>query len=181
MLDSIGCTANCVMIKDNNTIIVSNAGDSRAVMCRDGKAFALSEDHKPANEIERTRIEKAGSIVTEEGRVDGNLNLSRALGDLKHKQKKHLKPEEQPITAFPDTRVEELKPNDEFIIMGCDGIWEKKSNEEMVDFIRTRITKGMELKAIVEELLEDNISPDFQQTQGVGCDNMTCIIVKFKH
>ena len=80
------------------------------------------------------RIEKAGSYV-KEGRVDGNLNLSRSLGDLKYKQLKHLKPEEQPITAFPDIQIEELRPEDEFIVMGCDGIWERKSNEEMVAFV----------------------------------------------
>ena len=60
-----------------------------------------------------------------EGRVDGNLNLSRSLGDLKYKRKKELTPEEQPITALPDVRVFDLiEGEDEFIVMGCDGIWE---------------------------------------------------------
>ena len=63
---------------------VANAGDSRCVLCRKGKAVALSIDHKPDNEGEKKRIEKAGSTITE-GRVDGNLNLSRSLGDLKYK------------------------------------------------------------------------------------------------
>lgn len=49
-----------------------------------GNCIPLSFDHKPENEGERKRIYAAGSVVTE-GRVDGNLNLSRALGDLKHK------------------------------------------------------------------------------------------------
>ncbi len=126
-LDSIGCTANCIMIRDNKEIIVGNSGDSRCVLSRGGKAFTLSEDHKPENEIERTRIEKAGSTITE-GRVDGNLNLSRSLGDLKYKQNKSLKPEEHPVTAFPDTKVVKMQPEDDFIILGCDGIWEQKNN-----------------------------------------------------
>ena len=54
-----------------------------------GKAVPLSFDHKPENEEEIKRIEAAGSTITD-GRVDGNLNLTRALGDLKYKQKKEL-------------------------------------------------------------------------------------------
>jgi serine/threonine protein phosphatase PrpC len=88
-LDSIGCTANCLMIRNNQQIVVGNAGDSWAVLSRGGKAVALSEDHKPENEGERRRIEKAGSYIAE-GRVDGNLNLSRSLGDLKYKKNKAL-------------------------------------------------------------------------------------------
>ena len=36
----------------------ANAGDSRAVLCREGTAVNLSEDHKPMNEEEKARIEK---------------------------------------------------------------------------------------------------------------------------
>jgi len=74
------------------------------VLGRDGKAVPLSFDHKPDDEIELRRIEKAGSVVTE-GRVDGNLNLSRSLGDFKYKQNKELKQDEWPITANPDVKV----------------------------------------------------------------------------
>jgi serine/threonine protein phosphatase PrpC len=87
MLDCIGCTANVIFIDDMKKIYSANAGDSRCVLARNGKAVPLSFDHKPDNEIERNRIEKAGSVITE-GRVDGNLNLSRSLGDLKYKQNK---------------------------------------------------------------------------------------------
>jgi serine/threonine protein phosphatase PrpC len=48
-------------------------------------AFALSKDHKPLDEEEKSRIIKAGGFVTSEGRVNGNLNLSRSLGDFKFK------------------------------------------------------------------------------------------------
>lgn len=84
MLDSIGCTANVILFDSMKKIYVANAGDSRCVLARDGKAVALSIDHKPENEEEKARIEKAGSVITE-GRVDGNLNLSRAIGDMRYK------------------------------------------------------------------------------------------------
>jgi serine/threonine protein phosphatase PrpC len=45
------------------TIYCANAGDSRAVMCRSGKAINLSDDHKPMDEVEKQRIEKANGFV----------------------------------------------------------------------------------------------------------------------
>ena len=58
-----------------------------------GKAVEMSIDHKPDCQVEIDRIEKSGSTITE-GRVDGNLNLTRSLGDLKYKHRTHLTPEE---------------------------------------------------------------------------------------
>jgi len=91
-LDAKGCTANVVLL-EGDTIYCANAGDSRAVICNNGVAENLSEDHKPEDKIEKDRIYKAGSVVTD-GRVDGNLNLSRSIGDLKHKQVPNLTPAE---------------------------------------------------------------------------------------
>lgn len=56
-----GCTA-VVAVKFGNDLFVANAGDSRGVLCRSGQAVALSEDHKPAAESERTRILNAGGL-----------------------------------------------------------------------------------------------------------------------
>lgn len=134
-LDSIGCTANVVIVdEDKKKLYVANAGDSRAVMGKAGKAVPLSFDHKPENQVEIDRIEKAGSTITE-GRVDGNLNLTRAIGDLKYKTKPHLKPEEHPITANPDVFEYDLEADCDFVIMGCDGVWEQKNNDEMVKWV----------------------------------------------
>jgi serine/threonine protein phosphatase PrpC len=84
-LETIGCTANVLLIDyDKRKFYVANAGDSRCVMGHGGKCTALSFDHKPENQTEIDRIYKAGSTIIE-GRVDGNLNLTRALGDLRHK------------------------------------------------------------------------------------------------
>jgi serine/threonine protein phosphatase PrpC len=135
LLDSIGCTSNVVFIdKENKKIYVANAGDSRCVIGKNGEAVEMSIDHKPDCQIEIDRIEKSGSTITD-GRVDGNLNLTRSLGDLKYKQREHLTPEEQAITANPDTYEFELTNDIDFILMGCDGIWEKQSNEEAVKWV----------------------------------------------
>lgn len=178
-MECVGCTANVVYLdKANNKIYVINAGDSRCTMGRAGKAVEMSIDHKPESQVEIDRITKAGSTIVE-GRVDGNLNLTRSLGDLKYKQRENLKPEEQAITANPDVYVFEYSDDIDFIIMGCDGIWEKRSNDEMVDFVYQKMKGGVPLKQIVSDLLLETIAPSVMETQGVGCDNMTCILIKF--
>lgn len=165
MLDAVGCTSNVIFIdKENKKIYVANAGDSRCVLSRNKKAVEMSKDHKPTDDSEKERIEKAGSEVTAEGRVDGNLNLSRSLGDLKYKNRAHLKPEDQAITANPDTYVFDLTDDIDFILMGCDGIWEKHSNEEAVQWVHDKIgnkkLNELDLKQITEDYLHYNIASD---------------------
>lgn len=99
---------------------------------RAGQAVALSEDHKPAHSTEKNRIMAAGGFVSDIGgvaRVNGNLNLSRAIGDLKYKMNDELPVEAQIITAHPDVRVFELTPDDRYMILACDGIWDVLNNQ----------------------------------------------------
>jgi serine/threonine protein phosphatase PrpC len=86
MLNSLaGCTANVVLITQDK-YYVANAGDARSIMfTKDEEVIPLSTDHKPENEIEKNRIHKAGGYVSD-GRVNDNLNLTRALGDLEYKR-----------------------------------------------------------------------------------------------
>lgn len=184
MLDSIGATSNVIYIDhEAKKIYVANAGDSRCTMGKKNSMVEMSVDHKPECEVEIARITKAGSTITD-GRVDGNLNLTRSLGDLKYKSRENLTPEEQAITANPDTLVFDLDDEVDFIIMGCDGIWEKKSNEEMVSYVYDKLKQQKEnneedYEKIVRELLLDSIAEDVKEAQGVGCDNMTCILIVF--
>jgi serine/threonine protein phosphatase PrpC len=172
-----GCTS-VVAFKNGNKLYVANAGDSRGVLCRkDGVCLPLSEDHKPQSEIEFNRIVSAGGFVNEVGRINGNLNLSRALGDLKYKQVPGLTPPEQIITAEPDISITELLPTDEFFILGCDGIWDCLSSQEAVDFVKDRLDDGMELKKIIDEVLEYCLADNPQTSQGIGADNMTFLCV----
>lgn len=82
-------TTACVVLVTNDKIYCSNSGDSRAVLCRKGEAIELSQDHKPQNDNETKRIEASGHFV-EDDRVDGNLALSRAIGDFQYKDKPNL-------------------------------------------------------------------------------------------
>lgn len=116
-----GSTA-CVSIVRNNQLVVANAGDSRCVISRKGQAYNLSRDHKPDLEVEKERILKAGGFI-HAGRVNGSLNLARAIGDMEFKQNKFLSAEKQIVTASPDINTVDLCEDDEFMVLACDGIW----------------------------------------------------------
>jgi serine/threonine protein phosphatase PrpC len=136
-----GCTA-IVACVHGGVLHVANAGDSRGVLCRGGRAVALSHDHKPQAPTELARIQRAGGWVNEAGRVNGNLNLSRSIGDLRYKRNAELPAAEQAITAAPDVLSIPLEAGDEFFVLACDGIWDCKSNEQVVRFVRNRLLSG---------------------------------------
>ncbi|WPH01917.1 protein phosphatase 2C protein 1 [Acrodontium crateriforme] len=169
-----GCTSS-VGIITNNKIYVGNAGDSRSVLGIKGRAKPLSFDHKPQNEGEKARITAAGGFV-DFGRVNGNLALSRAIGDFEFKKSADLPPEQQIVTAFPDVTVHEMSDDDEFLVVACDGIWDCQSSQAVVEFVRRGIAAKQELHSICENMM-DNCLASNSETGGVGCDNMTMIII----
>ncbi|XP_018522430.1 protein phosphatase 1G [Lates calcarifer] len=178
-----GTTAVVALIRGKQ-LIVANAGDSRCVVSERGKAVDMSYDHKPEDEVELARIKNAGGKVTMDGRVNGGLNLSRAIGDHFYKRNKALPPEEQMISAMPDVKVLTLNEDHEFMVIACDGIWNVLSSQEVVDFISERNKpdqsgKVRPLSSIVEELVDHCLAPD-TSGDGTGCDNMTCILITFR-
>ena len=132
-------------------------GDSRAIASVRGRVQNLSYDHKPNNELESKRIVAAGGWV-EFNRVNGNLALSRALGDFVFKKNETKKAEEQIVTAFPDVEVKELTKDHEFILLACDGIWDVLSNEEVLDFVRNRIALNIPPETVSLHILYEKLS-----------------------
>ncbi|KAH9881454.1 Protein phosphatase 2C 2 [Plenodomus lingam] len=169
-----GCTAT-VGILSHDKIYVANAGDSRTVLGVKGRAKPLSFDHKPQNEAEKARIQAAGGFV-DFGRVNGNLALSRAIGDFEFKKSADLPPEQQIVTAFPDVEIHEINPDDEFLVVACDGIWDCQSSQAVIEFVRRGIVAKQDLASICENMM-DNCLASNSDTGGVGCDNMTMIVV----
>nr|KYP38521.1 Protein phosphatase 2C 16 [Cajanus cajan] len=129
--ETVGSTAVVAVICSSH-IIVSNCGDSRAVLCRGKEPMALSVDHKPNRDDEYARIEAAGGKVIQWNghRVFGVLAMSRSLGD------RYLKP-----WIIPDPEVTFLPraKDDECLILASDGLWDVMTNEEVCDIARRRI------------------------------------------
>ena len=93
-----GCTCISAMLTPRY-IMCANIGDSRCVIGTNKLAKAMSEDHKPDNELEQRRIESAGGTVQWK-RVDGDLGVARAFGDFRFKNRSDLGPTEQKVTTF---------------------------------------------------------------------------------
>lgn len=86
---------------------------------------------------EKARITAAGGFV-DFGRVNGNLALSRAIGDFEFKKSAELAPEQQIVTAYPDVTVHDIHDDDEFLVVACDGKWffMQSLNSECLHFYR---------------------------------------------
>ncbi|KAL6526797.1 hypothetical protein OROGR_015887 [Orobanche gracilis] len=119
--DAVGSTAVIAVVTPHK-IIVSNCGDSRAVLCRNGVTIPLSVDHKPDRPDELNRIQGAGGrvIFWDGPRVLGVLAMSRAIGD------NYLKPY---VIPEPEVTVTERTVEDECLILASDGLWDVVSNE----------------------------------------------------
>lgn len=173
--DDSGCAATSVLITPQS-IYCGNAGDSRTIMSSNGFAKPLSYDHKPSNEGEKTRIYSAGGYV-DMGRVNGNLALSRGIGDFEFKKNMDLPAEEQIVTCYPDVIQHQIDySSDEFIVLACDGIWDCLTSQKCVECIRRGIYEHKSLIKICEEIMELCCAPT-SDGSGIGCDNMSIIIV----
>eukprot|EP00401_Gymnodinium_catenatum_P074162 CAMPEP_0117474374 /NCGR_PEP_ID=MMETSP0784-20121206/9251_1 /TAXON_ID=39447 /ORGANISM="" /LENGTH=612 /DNA_ID=CAMNT_0005268597 /DNA_START=42 /DNA_END=1880 /DNA_ORIENTATION=+ len=160
-------------------VFCANCGDSRALLCREGRAIQLSLDHKPDRSDELERIKEAGGFVTW-GRVMGRLALSRAFGDSDCKAVLDGPNGEARaiVVAVPEIRIEQLTPQDEFMLLGCDGLFDVFSSQEVVDFVRHRLA-GMppyeqDPRKAVQDLVHEAIHERYSR------DNVTAIIVAFK-
>lgn len=162
-------------------VFCANCGDSRAVLCREGRAIQLSLDHTPARADELARIEAAGGFVSW-GRVMGRLALSRAFGDADYKvPTSELRASgngQSVITAEPEIRWERLTPQDEFLLLGCDGLFDVFSTQEAVDFARKHLAAmppgEQDPNRTVRDLVREAI-----QSRG-SRDNVTAMLVVFK-
>ncbi|XBW37900.1 hypothetical protein QEN19_003480 [Hanseniaspora menglaensis] len=181
-LDHSGCTATSLLLDSLNKVLYcANAGDSRTVLATNGFAKNLSFDHKPTNIGEKTRIMQAGGFV-ESSRVNGNLALSRAIGDFEFKRNDKLPAEEQIVTAYPDIIAHDLNLDfDDFVILACDGIWDCLSSQECVNLVYYAIQqfpkdKEFSLAELSSIIIDVCCSPD-AGGHGIGCDNMTMMVV----
>jgi len=152
-------------------ILCANAGDSRACFKRGGRTIPLSFDHKPINAPELSRIKNAGGNVSLR-RIDGDLAVSRGLGDFQFKNRTDLPPEKQKVSCIPDVTIyPRNKKYDEFILLACDGIWDVVSNEECVEMVQDIFDEGEnDLGKASEEILDLCLGK-------YSRDNMTIIIV----
>ncbi|XP_027173701.1 probable protein phosphatase 2C 27 [Coffea eugenioides] len=165
---SSGTTALTAMIF-GRSLLVANAGDCRAVLSRRGVAIEMSKDHRPCCMNERMRIESLGGYIVDDY-LNGSLGVTRALGDWH----KGLKEGDKggPLTAEPELKLLTLTKEDEFLIIGSDGIWDDFRSQNAVDFVRRRLQEHNNVKQCCMEMVNE------AKKRG-AIDNLTVVIVCF--
>lgn len=162
---------NLMVLSDGRLLVVANAGDCRAVLCRRGKAIEMSRDHKPLCTKEKKRIEASGGYIYD-GYLNGQLNITRALGDWHMEGMKGG--DGGPLSAEPELMSTTLMEEDEFLIIGCDGIWDVFRSQNAVDFARRRLQEHNDPALCSKDLVDEAL----KRKSG---DNLAAVVVCFQH
>lgn len=138
-------------------LYVANVGDTRVILCRGGQALRLTYDHKGSDLHESKRVINQGGIMMN-NRVSGVLAVTRSLGDSYMKDL---------VLGSPYTTETEICPEDEFIIVACDGLWDVCDDSTAVKLIRDEKDPIKASQILVSHAL-DNFSSD----------NLTCMVIR---
>ncbi|KAB2625128.1 protein phosphatase 2C 13 [Pyrus ussuriensis x Pyrus communis] len=163
---SCGTTALTALILGRH-LMVANAGDCRAVLCRKGIAVDMSQDHRPSYLPERMRVEQLGGYI-DDGYLNGSISVTRALGDWGLKLPLGSS---SPLIAEPDVQQVMLTEGDEFFIIGCDGIWDVMSSQYAVSLVRRGLRRHNDPQQCAKELVKEALRLNTS-------DNLTVIIVR---
>lgn len=176
-----GATAVCVWIL-GQMVLIANIGDAKAVLARSTtnddqkssensscplKAIVVTREHKAIYHQERARIQKAGGFVGANGRLQGRLEVSRAFGDRQFKK--------VGVSANPDVHSFELTKRENFMILGCDGLWGVFGPDDAVNFVARQLKEGLPTNVICRRLVREAIRERRCK------DNCTAILIVFKH
>ncbi|KAJ1385887.1 PPM-type phosphatase domain [Sesbania bispinosa] len=167
---SSGTTALTAIIF-GRSLLVANAGDCRAVLSRSGVAIEMSKDHRPLCIKERMRIESMGGFI-DDGYLNGQLGVTRALGDWHLEGMKEMSGNGGPLSAEPELKLMTLTKEDEFLIIGSDGIWDVFRSQNAVDFARRRLQEHNDVKQCCKEIIGEAIKRG-------ATDNLTVVMVCF--
>lgn len=174
--DGSTCTF-CVIhpVEGGYEIIAVNVGDSRSILLKeDGTVEGLTVDHKPEDPEEDHRIRTAGGTVSM-NRVDGQLAMSRAIGDWQYKSNPEIKPELQKVIAVPEIKKTIAKKGDRLIIC-CDGIVEQMTSEEAAACAYEHLKaqpEDQDLAMISYELNKYSLKRGSK-------DNHSCMVISFE-
>eukprot|EP00731_Ephydatia_muelleri_P023649 Em0015g1232a len=154
-----------LVLRRGNKLYTAWVGDSQAVLCKKGCAINLVTPHKPDRQDEQQRIEAAGGMVIWMGawRVNGNLSVSRAIGDG---------PDKKFVTSDADVVCHEMDGTEDYVVIACDGLWDVLSGQEVMrcvyNYLSTGGTKPGVAKALVDAACKEG-----------STDNITVIVIFF--
>lgn len=154
-----GSTASTVVIyppsvgsDDGGEIVAANTGDSMAaVLSGSTRTAGLTKQHRPfgrVNKVEIDRIKANGGFVLQ-GRVQGELAVSRAFGDA---QMKSL------IPSTPEISRHHISPSrDRWLLVASDGVWDVLSPGQAWKLASRFADSGKSLSEIAAMLADEAI------------------------
>ncbi|XP_024976263.1 protein phosphatase 2C 57 [Cynara cardunculus var. scolymus] len=189
--DESGATATTMFV-GNDMLFISHVGDSCAVLSKSGKPEVLTNSHRPygrhkvsLQEIKRVR-EAGGWIV--DGRICGDISISRAFGDMRFKTKKNEMLEKgveegrwtqkfisrirfvgDLVIATPDIYHVTMGTDAEFVLLATDGLWDYINSSDAVNFVRNQLREHGDVQVASEALAQMALD---QYSQ----DNVTIVI-----
>ena len=195
--DSSGSCGVMAMIK-NNKLIIANIGDSRLVIFKNGKLFFETEDHKPSSDKEKERIINSGGQIYQSQPLiqiypkinlpwrvlPGRLSVSRTFGDVQAKTEK-FGGKSGVVIPKPDITEFDLDENFDFMVIGCDGIFDVISNEQIFDVWKIVLNEQRYKDFENDELDINVLCGDFADAIIKSSlfknsyDNLSCIVVVF--
>jgi len=178
--DSMSGTTAITAFFNNTEVFVANIGDSRAIIGeKKGKrvlAYSLSIDQTPYRQDERERVKQAGAVIMScdqlEGIVEYHENWNVALGDELDNggdpPRVWAPGKSFPGCAFtrsigdavaegigvfaePELLCKEITPDDQFVVVASDGVWEFLTNQSVAEMI-LKFTEPLDAcRAVVAE------------------------------
>jgi len=188
LFEDSGSTATVAVIVPSEIpqLVVAWVGDSRAVMSKAGRAVPLTRDHKPTAPTEKERITRSGGMLSSSGRLNHDLSVSRALGSFKHKQHDltldHFSAEQDvdwqlqeqnPLSSIPEVCVSELCPDDDFVLIASDGVWDCIQNDTAVRICLEELKTGAHPDQVAQTLLRHAYDAG-------SADNLSAILICFR-
>ncbi|UXI14818.1 putative inactive tRNA-specific adenosine deaminase-like protein 3 [Sarcoptes scabiei] len=167
-----GTTALCLLIENNKTVYLAWAGDSQAVLVRNGVHEEIMLPHKPDLQSEKNRIQKQGGFViySDTWRVNGVLSVTRAIGDPDHKSV---------IISDPSFSTFEIDPSLDFLVLGCDGLFDHLTGQDITSYVFEYLCRN---ETNDPEKVIEGVSK-FLSEQAIkegSSDNITSIVIFFK-
>eukprot|EP00803_Ostreobium_quekettii_P005701 evm.model.scf_1375.5 EVM.evm.TU.scf_1375.5 scf_1375:26494-30018(-) len=151
-----------------SSIVVANAGDCRAVLCRAGRAQVLTNDHRPSCPSERERVLAAGGTITSDGYLNGDLSVSRAIGDF------HLPGMKDgsagPLICRPEIVEVGIDDDCEFLVLASDGVFDAMTAHTVVAVARRELGRSNDPGRASQEVVDRALAADV-------LDNVTVLTV----
>ncbi|ELP94982.1 protein phosphatase 2C, putative [Entamoeba invadens IP1] len=173
LANTIGSTALTALF-DEYQLTIANVGDCRCVLVKRDETLQLTTDQRLNVKAEADRVVACGGRVVN-GRVNGDLMISRAFGDTQFK--KGNNPEKYIVSATPEITTYDFDGSEEFMIIACDGIFDVMSNDEVVSFVKECLDGGILIDQICKMILNKCLAENpYEQP---GTDNMTFLLAVF--